>query len=555
MLKLIVLRNKKDDAKKRAAKTTEKLNDLEKREQECERALEEVTEETTEEEKKELEKTVDELIAEKEKLEKEKADIEAEIEKIDAEIEAEEEKQERARKIKKEKREKERGINQMTTRGRFFGMTAEQRTAFVENENVKGFLERVRELGKSAEKRGITGAELTIPIEVLDLVRENVENYSKLIKKVKLRSVSGTGRQPVMGSIPEAVWTEACAALNGLQFEISMDEVDGYKVGGFVFICNATLEDSDLNLAEEVINGIGQAIGIALDKAILYGTGIKMPLGIATRLAQTSQPDNYFTQARAWENLSTSNVITISSDSHGLEFFKELVAASGNMKSKYSAGEKFWAMNEQTYTTIKVEGMSTNMAGMIVSAVEGTMPVVTGEIVVLSEEIVPDNTIIAGYGDLYLLAERAGGQFKRDDSYRFIEDQAAFRGTARYDGKPVIAEGFIAVGIGAAPIMSATFAGDTANDARLDALVIGTETLSPVFDSNKYEYKLTTKGTSGSVVATPSQPGAKVEITYNDKTVVNGTEIKFGNGGTLNVKVKQGVAVLEYKVAIEKTAS
>ena len=39
-----------------------------------------------------------------------------------------------------------------------------------------------------------------------------------------------------------------------------------------------------------------------------------------------------------------------------------------------------------------------------------------------------------------------------------------FKGTARYDGLPVIAEGFVAIGINAAvPTTSMTFAEDTAN--------------------------------------------------------------------------------------------
>ena len=36
---------------------------------------------------------------------------------------------------------------------------------------------------------------------------------------------------------------------------------------------------------------LGQSIGLALDKAIVYGTGVKMPLGIVTRLAQASKAE------------------------------------------------------------------------------------------------------------------------------------------------------------------------------------------------------------------------------------------------------------------------
>src|SRR5690606_8348012 len=98
---------------------------------------------------------------------------------------------------------------------------------------------------------------------------------SKLITKVNFKPLKGTARQNITGTIPEAVWTEMVGALNELEISFNQVEVDGYKVGGFVIIPNSTLQDSDINLASEILAQISKAIGIALDKAILYGTGIK----------------------------------------------------------------------------------------------------------------------------------------------------------------------------------------------------------------------------------------------------------------------------------------
>ena len=61
------------------------------------------------------------------------------------------------------------------------------------------------------------------------------------------------------------------------------------KVGGFIAIPNSTLEDSDIALANEILDGMGQGIGLAIDKAILYGTGTKMPVGIVKRFWQKLQ--------------------------------------------------------------------------------------------------------------------------------------------------------------------------------------------------------------------------------------------------------------------------
>ena len=343
-----------------------------------------------------------------------------------------------------------------------------------------------------------------------------------------------------------------CAKLNEIDFGFTQTEVDGYKVGGVIYICKATLEDSDLDLAAEIIDALGIAIGIALDKAILYGLGTKMPLGIVTRLAQESAPSDYPATARPWQDLHTSNMITIQSNSTGLEFFKEIVLAGGKASNKYARGTKFWAMNDTTYTKIKVEAMNFNSAGAIVSVQDGTMPVAGGDIVVLSDDIIPDNNIVAGYGELYLLAERAGSEFARSDEYRFAEDQVAFKGTARYDGEPVIAEGFIAIGLGAAPQTSATFTGDTANDATLESLDLGS-TLTPEFAPNKYDYTLSTTSASVTVEAIATQDSAKIAMTFDGKKIRNGASLTLADTKNLVVTVTNGLGKQTYTVTITKT--
>ena len=134
-------------------------------------------------------------------------------------------------------------------------------------------------------------------------------------------------------------------------------------------------------------------------------------------------------------------------------------------KGKYSRGVKFWAMNEATYNTLMAESMSINATGAVVAGMNATMPVVGGDVVLL--DFIPDNNIIAGYGDLYLLAERAGTSLAQSEHALFTEDQTVFKGTARYDGKPTIANAFVAIGINAvAPTTSMTFATDSANAAQ-----------------------------------------------------------------------------------------
>lgn len=554
MLKNLLLRNKIDSKKKALSNLREKDADFQKREEDLEAAVSEMDENTPEEDRKVIEKQAEALDNEKEQHENDKKALESEIEKLEKELSELEERQKDASKIK-DKNENGGNAEMSQSRRKFFGMNSQERSAFFAREDVKTFIENVRAVATSAihNKRGITGADLTIPDVILDLIKENIMEYSKLVNKVRLRPVSGVARQNVMGTIPEAVWTEMCASLNELEFSFSQTEVEGYKVGGVIYICKATLEDSDINLGAEIIEGLGIAIGIALDKAILYGVGTKMPQGIVTRLAQTSAPSDYPAKSRPWADLHTSNMITIDSGKTGLDFFKEIVKAIGNAKNKYSRGTKFWCMNEATYTKITLEAMNFNSAGAIVSIQDGVMPVVGGDIIVLSDDIIADNNIVAGYGDLYLLAERAGATFGRSDEYKFAEDLVAFKGIARYDGKPVIAEGFVAIGLGSAPASSAIFTGDKNNDASLNNITLGTETLSPGFATNKYSYTVTASGTKAIINAVPNQSEAKISISYDNKPVNNNSEITFASGTkNIVITVKNGLSTLVYTIAVTK---
>ena len=349
-----------------------------------------------------------------------------------------------------------------STRAReLFGkMSEQQRAAMFEREDVKAFNEQIRTC--ITEKRALPNVGVTIPEVYLGLIRENIERYSKLYKHVNVKPLKGEGRMTIMGNIPEAVWTEMCANLNELDLGFNDVEVDGYKVGGFIPVCNANLEDSEIDLAAEIITAIGQAIGKALDKAILYGKGIKMPLGIVTRLAQTAAPQNAPATARPWTNLSTTNIKSLSASLEGLTLYRQIMLDSAAAKGKYSRGEKVWVMNETTYTQLKAAMMSVNASGAVVSSINGTLPVIGGVVEVL--DFIPDNIIIGGYFDLYLLAERAGTKIGQSEHYRFLADQTIFKGTARYDGLPVIAEAFVALGLnGVTPTADMLFAPDEAN--------------------------------------------------------------------------------------------
>lgn len=530
-LKALMLRKKIDEKQAQLDALRAKAEDFAKREADLETAIGELTETSTDDERTTVEEAVDAFDAEKAEHEKKVSDLEAEINAMRGELDELEARQGAPAAPQDDpvvpdtantETRKETAAMSYRKSSAFMEMRAKV-TPYIQRDDVRKFLDTARTC--MAEKRALSGTGVLIPDVFLGILRENVMHYSKLYARVNVRPVTGTARQAVAGTVPEAVWTEMCANLNDLDLAFHSAEVDGYKVGGYMAICNATIEDSDLDLAVEIIAALAQSIAIALDKAVLYGTGNRMPMGVMTRLAQTSAPSDYSALARPWKDLHTSNIRTIAAGVTGTALISEITLDSGYAKGKYSRGAKIWCMNEQTYTMIKANAISVTAAGAIVSGVDGTMPVTGGDVIVL--DFIPANVIIGGYFDLYLLAERAEARFSTSEHAFFIPDQTVFKGTARYDGLPVIPEAFVAIGLnGVTPTAAMTFAPDTANaDPQLSALTVGSLTLSPAFDASTYTYAAAAStGGTAKITAVPVDANDSVAIT------VNGTAVK--NGGT-----------------------
>lgn len=555
MLKAIMLRRSIDRKREELEALRAKDGDFKTREAQLEQAIGEAE---TDEQEQAISEEVEKYEAEKHDHEDAKAALAGEIEELEREL-AGLEAQTPTTETKVERTDMK--MDKIDIRGlplhkrAFDAISKEQRQEIVNRSEVKEFLAQLRSM--KGQTRAVTGAELTIPVVFLDLISENMYRYSKLLNRVRVREVGGEARQTIAGTVPEAVWTEMCGAINELTFVFNQVVLDGYKVAGFVPICNSVLEDNDINLAGWIVEMLSESIGLATDKAILYGKGAasKMPLGIVTRLAQTAKPADYPSNAPTWVDLHTSNIITINGTTGTIqEFWAAFMAAAGATSTRYSRGRMFWAMNSKTYWSLRAKLIQFNYEGYPVTNMPGVMPFTDGDVDVL--EFIPDGDIIGGYGDLYLLALRSGMMIESDRSVQFIQDNTVFRGKQRADGTPIIPGAFVAININNASVTTTMdFAADTANDAQLAGLAISGVTLTPsTFDPTVYTYTGTTTTATGKVEATTAQAEAQVAISYNGQNVRNGGTITWeATALPVTVTVTQGNAVRVYTVTVTKS--
>lgn len=566
-LKQIMLSRKIEQKKEELRSLMEKDSAFQTRETELEQAIAEAV---TEEEQKAVEEEVNAFDSEKTAHEEAKDALKNEISGLEEELAAyevdppaPERHDNKEKKVRTSRMKVDVNIRSLPMGKRAFdALPMETRESIIQREDVKDFLTKLRSM--KGNSRAIQGGELEIPVVFLDLISENIYRYSKLLNRVRVRTVPGQARQTIAGTVPEAIWTEMCGAINELTFQFNQVTLDGFKVAGYVPVCNSLLEDtvSNLDLASWVIEMLSEAIGLAEDKAILYGKGAAshMPLGIVTRLAQDSAPDGYPANAPTWQDLSDTNIIKIDGTSlTGAEFWSQLVLAAGNTFTKYSRGEMFWAMNSKTYAQLRSKLITFTATGDVVANLYGTLPIVTGDVDIL--EFMPDGDIVGGYGYLYLWADRASMQIESSEHVQFIQDNTVFRGKARADGMPIIPGAFVAININNVAVTTAMdFAADTANDADLNGLTLSGNTLAPAsFNPDVLTYTVATAAADTTKIeATPAQAKASVEIAYNGANVRNGgtiTLLKDSKAHPITVTVRNGNAVKVYTVNITRAGA
>ena len=451
------------------------------REEQLRQALGELTETSTDEERSAVSSAVDAFEAERSANAAEIARIQGEIDTRSAEIarlEAEQTPPPATPTVPNSDTRNtdhhERSLVPMnnTPERRWFGLTYAERDALMQSEQVRTFLQTIREA--RAQQRSVSGGELGIPDGFLPILRDLTYQESKFLRYCFTTSFRGTTRQNVAGVAPEAIWTEMTDRLNELDINFWQLTMDGFMVGGYLAVPNSILmDDSDLQLATTILQALASSLAKAIDKSIWFGTGEKMPVGIITRLAAQTKPTWWGSQQGDFTDLHTSNILKLDlAAKNGVEFFRPLVAALAVAKPDYSNGTVIWVMNRKTHMDIQSRALAFNDAAALVAGVSNSIPIVGGEIV--EWEVMPDNEIAGGYMSLYRSVEREGTTIESNTNVRWLENQTCFKGMQRRDGKPAIGEAFVLVNYGnVQPTTTTTFGKDRANTA-IGTLIVTT---------------------------------------------------------------------------------
>ncbi len=310
---------------------------------------------------------------------------------------------------------------------------------YYERAEVKEFYEKFKNL------RAVGGEGLTIPQVVINRIMDIMGDYTTLYPLVNKIRVTGTSRILVDTDTTAATWIEQNGTLaTGNVGTITNIDFDGYKIGKVTFVDNCMLQDSIVNLDDYVSNKIARAIAIGLDLAILKGTGStgKQPEGVIPKLGAT-----HITEA---DITKIANVV------------KKIALIDTGADS---VGEIVAVMKRSTYYNRFVEfSINVDSNGSLVGKLPNlTNPDICGLRVVFNNNM-DEDTVLFGEFDKYTLVERESIVIDKSEHVKFSEDQMAFRGKGRFDGKPTNVNAFVAVNVDIGALQTLTVASKAGTD-------------------------------------------------------------------------------------------
>lgn len=290
--------------------------------------------------------------------------------------------------------------------------------AYYRDKNVVKFYDDLKNL------RAVGGEGLTIPQVVINRIMDIVGDYATLYPLIDKITCSGTARILIDTDTTPAEWLEQNKAVTqGDVGTITSIDFDGYKLGKATLIDEYIIQDSIINVDAYVVKKLARAIALGLDKAILTGAG-----------SASKQPDGVITK------LPSGNKITIKDPANVIALAKPLAKID---TGEDATGEIVAVMHRQTYYNHILDILATNLNGGMVGAIPSfNEPNINGLRVVFNNFMDQDKIL---YGDFskYTLVEREAMTIESDKSVKFLDDQVAYKGRGRFDGKPTKPSAFV----------------------------------------------------------------------------------------------------------------
>lgn len=267
---------------------------------------------------------------------------------------------------------------------------------------------------------------IVIPNTLVEQIWKEMSEAHPILRAVPKTYVKGKLTYPrEKDGGDNATWYDESTEVTSGSFTLDSIELDGYELAKSILI-SWKLEKMSIDaFLTYIANLIAEKMGNALAAAIVSGTGTKQPQGIVTALEAES---------------STPQVMTWTATSDEVDYAK-LTEFMGKIRSGYSSGAVIYAKNSFIWNVLANLLDETGRPYFIADVISGGVGRLFGH-VVYEEDAVPENAmLLANVARGYRMNVQEEISLLRDEY--MTKRQTEFMGYAILDGKPITTKAFV----------------------------------------------------------------------------------------------------------------
>lgn len=297
--------------------------------------------------------------------------------------------------------------------------TSEYRSAYLKRLQGKDLTE--------GEQRALTTASnsagAAVPTTTLNMIIDKLRQTSALFDKINVSYMPGNLSLVIANAKNAASWKP-----EGTDGTANDDNVVTLNLGGYELIklveISAAADAMSIDAFETYIAGeIGRQLSIAIENAIVNGSGSGQPTGILKGVAWDETNSTTFATAIDYDNLMDALALLPTMYHNNAAFvMNRKMVFGGVRKIKDAQKNPIFAYNPQDKAAMTILGYP-----------------------IILDDYVPDDTVILGDMGYYYMNFSKTPEISSDRSAGFKSGKIVYRGLAVADGKPALDEAFVKI--------------------------------------------------------------------------------------------------------------
>lgn len=292
--------------------------------------------------------------------------------------------------------------------------TEEYRMAFLKKLQGK----KLNDKELRAMTTAVSSVGAAIPTTTLNKIEELLRQTSALYNLIDVLNIPGYLSIPVEDTVNDSSWVAEGANSTDVNDKLKSVNFAAYKL---IRTISITAEVSKMTVSAFegwIVKKITNRMAMAIENAILNGTGNGQPKGILTE-----------------------KITTIESSKVGVFEYEDICSIMANLKAGYKKGSAFVVNTQTLWKDIANIRVGDNLV---------FVPDPTGEYSgrifgkpVIEDEFIGEGQILYGLFDKYTMNWNENINVTSDDSAEFRSGNRVYRGMALVDGKTVNTEAFV----------------------------------------------------------------------------------------------------------------